>query len=194
MKISLRDVTKKYGDLLVLNQLSLDLESPMTYCLMGPSGSGKTTLLRLLMGLETPDFGIIEGIDIKKVRAVFQEDRLCETFNALENVSLSCDQSLNTEQIKTEMLRLLPEEAIYRPVHTLSGGMKRRAAILRALLSPSQILIMDEPFTGLDPDTKLLVINYIKELSKQKLLIVTTHQEEDITLLDAVPIRMLSVG
>ena len=81
--------------------------------------------------------------------------------------------------------RLLPEDALKKPVHEFSGGMKRRTAILRALLAPSDIIIMDEPFTGLDAETKLAAIQLIKEYSAGKLLLISTHNAEDAELLSA---------
>ena len=81
------------------------------------------------------------------------------------------------------MEALLPAECLNRPVSTLSGGMKRRTAILRALLSPSDMLVMDEPFTGLDEGLKAEVIRYILEQRRRRFLLITTHQEEDVALL-----------
>lgn len=189
MGIKFYDVSKRYGSLAVLDHLNLELEEGKTYCLLGPSGSGKTTLLRLLMGLERPDQGLIKGLEEKKISAVFQENRLCEGFNAVENVSLTAPKSFGTSQIRAALTELLPEEAISRPVSTLSGGMKRRTAICRALVASSDIIVMDEPFSGLDKTTKEKVIACIKSRAAGKLLIVSTHQEEDILLLSATPLR-----
>lgn len=186
--LTIQDLCKSYGDLQILDHFNLKLESGRTYCLMGPSGRGKTTLLRLILGLETPDSGTI--LCPARLTAVFQEDRLCETFSPLDNVRMAASGLLSRTQIHTELCRLLPEESISRPVRTLSGGMKRRVAIARALLAPSDGIVMDEPFTGLDEATKHQVISYIKEKTEQKLLFITTHQEEDAKLLNAVILRL----
>ena len=85
---------------------------------------------------------------------------------------------------------MLPEECLTRPVSTLSGGMKRRVAILRAVLAPSDILLLDEPFTGLDEGTKQEVIRYILDRRAGRFLLVTTHQEEDALLLNGQIIRL----
>lgn len=184
--VILDSISKVYGELPVLNQVSLRLEIGKTYCLMGPSGSGKTTLLRILLGLEQADGGTIEFPDVKQysgIVAVFQENRLCSSFSALENIRMVTNPAMKESHVLEELKRLLPEESILRPVHTLSGGMKRRVAIVRALLAPSYAICMDEPFTGLDEDTKQIVIDYIKEKSAGRLLLVTTHEEDDIAAL-----------
>lgn len=194
------NLSKSYGNLAVLTGLGLELDSGRTYCLMGPSGCGKTTLLRILLGLEPADEGRIcitsastqqpEEISGISLAAVFQENRLCEDFSPLDNVLLVTGNELSRKEVYRQLCRLLPEESILRPVNTLSGGMKRRVAIVRALLSSSRIILMDEPFTGLDEDTKDTVISYIKEKAAGKLLLVTTHQEEDIPALNGELLRL----
>lgn len=193
--ILLKNITKTYDSLPVLKNLSLTLEDGGRYCLMSPSGTGKTTLLRLLMGLEQPDTGSFStasgrAFEELTVSPVFQEDRLCESFSPIENVMMTAGPFCKLSQVKWELGRLLPEECLTRPVSTLSGGMKRRAAIMRALLTPSDILLMDEPFTGLDEEMKHRVIGYIKEKQEGRLLLLTTHQEEDVNLLGALLLRL----
>lgn len=185
MSIQIRNLTKSYDQLSVLRDVNLELSPGQFYCLMGASGAGKTTLLRILLGLEQADDGSISGLSALRTVAVFQENRLCETFSPLENVMLVTHKSMSAQSVKSEMMRLLPEESITRPVWSLSGGMKRRTAILRALLAPSDAIFMDEPFTGLDKQTKQSVIDFIKEKAAGKLLVVSTHQAEDATLLNA---------
>ena len=90
----------------------------------------------------------------------------------------------------TEMGRILPAECLERPVSTLSGGMKRRVAICRAMLADSDAVIMDEPFTGLDAETKQAVISYIKERLNGRILLVSTHQAEDIALFEGRMIQL----
>ena len=198
MILETKDLTKFYNQVPVLSHLNLRFEDTVPNCLMSPSGSGKTTLLRLIMGLEQPDGGSISitgyhGEDqgnAVRFSAVFQEDRLCELFSPMENVMMVTKKSLAAQEIRRQLVRLLPEECLDRPVCTLSGGMKRRAAICRALLAPSHVLLMDEPFTGLDEDNRRLAIEYIKEMVNDRLLILTTHQEEDVELLLGRLIRL----
>lgn len=195
-RLVIQDLSKSYGELSVWNDLNLTLESGHIYCLMGASGSGKTTLFRILLGLESPDCGTFTLTPLPRhpLVAVFQEDRLCEEFSPLDNVELVMKRSAGPvpgrQELYHELVRLLPEEAVLRPVSTLSGGMKRRVAIARALLAPSCGILMDEPFTGLDEDTKQQVIQYIKEKTTGKLLVVSTHQEEDIAALGGALLRL----
>lgn len=219
MKLQIRDLCKHFGDLAVLEHVNLDLESGQIYCLMAPSGKGKTTLFRILMGLETADCGEIRiqnqeeeqiirydrsmrsglartssrAAEIQKkirISAVFQEDRLCESFSVVDNVLMTAASSMTREQVLEELRSLLPEESLNRPVFTLSGGQKRRAAICRALCAPSDLLILDEPFTGLDPATKSEVIKYLQKKSAGKLTLLSTHQEEDLLALNGTRITL----
>lgn len=181
--LQLTGIKKSYGSLTVLDGLELTFWPRANYCIMGPSGSGKTTLLHLLLGLEQPDHGSITG-QPAHFSCVFQEDRLFEQLSPVDNLLLTTP-GLTRSQIKTQLSALLPAESLTRPVSSLSGGMKRRVAIGRALLAPSQAIIMDEPFTGLDEKTKKAVIQFIKGTKKDRLLIISTHQPEDVQLLGA---------
>ena len=98
---------------------------------------------------------------------------------------------ISGDEIRTAMCRLLPEECLNRPVSTLSGGMKRRTAILRALLTRSDLLLMDEPFTGLDEGTKDEVIKFLKEYRQDRFLLISTHQKEDVEKLGGILLTLL---
>ena len=196
MTLELQHISKSYDGLPVLKNLNLSFQQGQCYCLMSPSGSGKTTLLSILMGLEQADHGLIladgtpQDMSSLPASAVFQEDRLCESFSPIENVAMCAGRSLKAPRIKWELARLLPEECLNRPVSTLSGGMKRRVAVARALLIPSHILLMDEPFTGMDDELKRNVISYIREKQDGRLLILSTHQEEDVELIGGELVRL----
>lgn len=190
MSLIVRDVTKSFQGRNVLERVNLTFEEGRTYCLMGPSGSGKTTLLRILLGLERADSGTIEGTRGKRFGMVFQEDRLCESYTALDNVMMTAGGRVSISEAKRQLCRLLPEESVTRPVRTLSGGMKRRTAVCRALLAPWDILLMDEPFTGLDEDMRRQAAGYVREKAAGKLVIVSTHQEEDAEALGAEIVRL----
>ncbi len=190
MSLEICNITKSFNGLKVLENVNLTLEEQNIYCLMGASGSGKTTLFRIILGLEYPDFGVVKGTEGKRFSAVFQENRLCEAYTPLENVLITAKRKVTAEEAKSELCRLLPEEAVSRPVFTLSGGMKRRTAICRAVLACYDILLMDEPFTGLDEITRQEVICYIREKTEKKLVILSTHQEEDVEALGAKLIRL----
>ena len=190
MKLLVNDLSKHFGDLPVLNHLSLEMKSGSIYCLMAPSGKGKTTFFRILMGLESADNGQITGLDGIRISAVFQEDRLCETFTPLDNVLLTADPALTRKQVTAELQTLLPLDTLTRPVYTLSGGQKRRTAICRALLAPFDLLILDEPFTGLDEETRIDVIQYLKRKCVGKLVLLSTHQETDVEALGGIVIHL----
>ena len=196
MTLELQNISKSFDGLPVLKNLNLAFHQGHCYCLMSPSGSGKTTLLRILMGLEQADQGRIladgqpQDMSSLTVSPVFQEDMLCESFSPIENVSMCAGRSVKPSRIKWELSRLLPEECLNRPVSTLSGGMKRRVAVCRALAVPFDAVLMDEPFTGLDEDTRRKVIAFVKQKTNRKLAIISTHQEEDIPLLGGSLIRL----
>lgn len=190
MSLTVRDLSKAFGDLQVFWGVNLTFGDSGIYCLMGASGAGKTTFLRILMGLCKADFGEIQGIRGKRFSAVFQEDRLCEGFTPVDNVMMTAGRQVTREMAERELCRLLPQESVLRPVYTLSGGMKRRTAVCRALLASYDILLMDEPFTGLDEDTRRQVIQYVREKTVGKLVILSTHMEEDVKALGAEVVRL----
>lgn len=187
--LSAQDLDKSFGDLQVLRKVCFHASAGVPCCIMGPSGSGKTTFFRVLLGLEQPDAGSV-ALTVPSsapsspfsVSAVFQEDRLCEGFSPIDNIRLAVP-GLSTASIRRELAKILPEGCLTRPVATLSGGMKRRTAIARALLAPSDMIVMDEPFTGLDDETRQEVIRYVLEMSADRLLLISTHQREDVSLL-----------
>lgn len=188
--IIINRLSKSYGAEHVLINVCLSFSMGKTYCIMGPSGTGKTTLLRILMRLEQADSGEILGTENLRLSAVFQEDRLLDGFTVVENIRFVTGNRYSPKELTAVITRLLPEDSLEKPVCEFSGGMKRRAAILRAILAPSDIIIMDEPFTGLDRDTKLTAIALIKEFCAGKLLLVSTHMEEDAELLGAEILRL----
>ena len=190
MKIEIKNLTKSYNDTPVLDKINMTLSSDRPTCLMGQSGRGKTTLFSVLLGLIKPDSGAILGIENKKFSAVFQEDRLCEELSAVMNLAI-VQENPNKKLISDGLMQLrLSEDEIHRPVSSLSGGQKRRVAIMRAIISESDIILMDEPFKGLDETTKIQVINYIKQNLRGRLLMVITHDEDDAKLLDAEIIKL----
>ena len=185
MRIEIKNLSKSYDGAPVLDNLSLTLTDSKPVCLMGPSGRGKTTLFSILLGLIKADSGSITGIENKQFSAVFQEDRLCEELSALMNLAIVQDNPDKAQL--TDLLKKmgLTDDEIRRPVSQLSGGQKRRVAILRSLVSDSAIVLMDEPFKGLDEDTRRVVINQVKDMLNGRLLMVITHDEQDADLLGA---------
>ena len=188
--LQINDLSKIYGDEQIIRHLTMSLHPNQIYCLMAPSGTGKTTLFRILMGLEPADSGQILGLEGKRIAAVFQEDRLLEGYSALENLRFVTGRQYSTDELTAILQHVLPAESLKKPVCEFSGGMKRRVAILRALLAPSDLVIMDEPFTGLDLETKEIMIELIREYTRGKLVLIATHAAEDAALLSAEIVRL----
>lgn len=188
--IIIQNLTKAYGKTAVFSNLSCIFETGHSYCLTAPSGAGKTTLFKILLGLEKQDAGKITGLEGQTASVVFQEDRLLEGYTALQNIRFVTGKRIAAQEINLHLLRLLPKDSLQKPVCEFSGGMKRRLCVLRALLSPSDFIIMDEPFAGLDREARLSTIRLIRELINGRLLIVATHNPEDAQLLDAA-VRLL---
>lgn len=189
--IGIRNITKSYGEKTVFTDLNIKIESGKITCIMAPSGAGKTTLLRMMMGLEKPDRGNIAGLSGQRFSAVFQEERLCEGMTAAGNIRL-VNPSLTVDQIRNELQRLGMYDCENQPVSELSGGMRRRVSILRALLAEYDVLFMDEPFKGLDSALKKDVIAYVMEKTVGKTVIVVTHDRSEADLLRAEMINLPS--
>ncbi len=175
MNISVKELTKRYREKEVFDRASFFIESGKTTAIMGKSGIGKTTLIKILMGLEKYDSGNIEGLKGKKVAAVFQEDRLCENLSPVTNVLIVCEKRITAERIRCELAEIGLGDSADKTVRELSGGMKRRVAIVRSIMAESDILVLDEPFKGLDQETKNRVIDYLKKRIEGKTVILVTH-------------------
>lgn len=178
--IEMTDICKSYGDLKVLDGFSCQIETGSTTCIMGPSGRGKTTLLRIMMGLESADSGEIDGLKSLRKSVVFQGDRLCENLSAASNISLVCVESVAREQIYGSMQEVgLSYDCMKKPVRQMSGGERRRVEILRALYAEYDILFLDEPFRGLDSETRCMVIQYVRAHTEGKTVVIVTHDSDE---------------
>ena len=181
MDIKVDHVSKAYGEQQILRDLCCVFPEGKTTCIRGRSGCGKTTLIRLLLGLDIPDKGKIEGISDRKISAVFQEDCLCENLSAASNIRLVCTETISDRELEEAYKAV----ALQKPVRELSGGMRRRVSILRALLADSDCVIMDEPLRGLDEKTRIKTIDYILKKTEGKTLIFVTHEEQEAVWLKA---------
>jgi sulfate/thiosulfate ABC transporter, ATP-binding protein len=190
MNINIRNLTKKYGKKEIFKNFSLEIETGKVTALMGKSGFGKTTLIRILMGLEKYDEGKITGLENQKISTVFQEDRLCENLSAITNISIVCEKETSIREISVELEKIGLKESQNKPVKTLSGGMKRRVAIIRCIMAKSDIIIFDEPLKGLDEITKKNVIRYLKEKIRGKTVIIVTHDIEEARQLDGTIVNL----
>lgn len=190
MNINISNLTKKYGKKEIFKNFSLEIEAGKVTALMGKSGFGKTTLIRILMGLEKYDEGKITGLENQKISTVFQEDRLCENLSAITNISIVCEKETSIREISVELEKIGLKESQNKPVKTLSGGMKRRVAIIRCIMAKSDIIIFDESLKGLDEITKKNVINYLKEKIRGKTVIIVTHDIEEARQLDGTIVNL----
>ena len=171
--IVLEGITKAYGEHTVLKDLSLRFSAGSVSCVFAPSGAGKTTLLRLLSGLETPDAGDIRGTDGIRFGVVFQEDRLLPWGSLLGNICFA-NRRLSRADV-FEAMRAVNLSEPDQPASELSGGMARRVALLRALLAENDALLLDEPFKGLDEETRLQVIRFLLAKRNGRTVILVTH-------------------
>lgn len=165
----------------LFQNFSMTVSKGERLCLYGPSGIGKSTLLRLMMELETPDSGRIFYPEKLKKAVVFQEDRLLPFTTVLRNLTLF--GSLSDARRHLAALDLCEYENV-RP-SALSGGMKRRAAIARALTADGDILFLDEPFSGLDRETLARTAAHIVECSRGKTIVMVSHSKDEARLLNA---------
>jgi len=178
MAIKLLNISKKYGEHLALECVNFEIKEGVTTCIMGPSGCGKTTLLRLMLGLENFEEGMITGLSGLKKSVVFQEDRLCENLTVATNIRMISAKKIDDQLLLTAIEQVgLPSECLKRQVSQLSGGQKRRITILRALMSEYDILFMDEPFKGLDLETKKQVMRHVRNKTKGKTVVLVTHDQ-----------------
>ncbi|MBQ6951434.1 MAG: ABC transporter ATP-binding protein [Clostridia bacterium] len=174
--IILKNISKAYDGKQVLNHFSLTLPEGKRTCIMGPSGCGKTTLLNILCGLQKADEGEIRNLP-GKISVVFQENRLCEQFTALENVRMVAPEKTETAKDILASLGLVND--LYQKAASLSGGMKRRVAIARALCFDAPLVVMDEPFKGLDEETKETVMETVMQMTEGKTVLIITHDEQE---------------
>lgn len=178
MRIELKNISKAFAEKPVLRDVSMSFGEGIT-CVMGPSGIGKTTLANIIAGLVPPDSGEILGADNAKISFVFQEDRLLEWETALMNV-------LFVKNNRERAIELLTEaglaESIHKKAAELSGGMKRRVCLCRALIADYDVLILDEPFKGLDVELKPAIMNMVK-LHATGIIICITHDAAEAEFL-----------
>ncbi len=185
--ISFSDVTFGYGFRRpILSHFDLMIPDGGHIALMGASGIGKTTVLRLLSGLEKPRRGTLSGTEGLSVSCVFQEDRLLPHLTALENAALFADSKKAGEMLAA--LGLADAESYYPS--EMSGGMRRRCALARALAHRFDLLILDEAFTGLDNALKEAALSLVRRCAESKMLVMTTLSRAEAEALGANVIVM----
>lgn len=188
--ISVKHLQKSYGTQRVLDDVTFTVTDDQITCVMAPSGVGKTTLLQILMGLEKPDSGTVSLPSNCRWAAVFQEDRLLEHLDAMENLKFVLGNDIDLTDAKSLLEDLGLTELEGKLVRDYSGGMKRRLALARALLAPADALALDEPFSGLDEDNREKAIDCIRRRAEGKPVLLVTHNEDDVAGLNAKLIRL----
>lgn len=191
--IEIQGLCKAFDGQPVLVNWDFSLQKREHLALMGPSGCGKTTFLRILMGLEQPDSGLIQGLDGLRLAPVFQQDRLCPGLSALANLLLVCPRP--TARDRRRALELLEglgltETDWNKPAAQLSGGQRRRAALARALLVPADLVLLDEAFKGLDQDTRRQALALTAAETAGRSLLAVTHDPDEAALLAARVVQM----
>ena len=185
--MKIQHLCKSFDGKVVLDHVSLTLESGGTACLMAPSGRGKTTLLRCIAGLEAPDSGQITDLP-ERIAYVFQEDRLCDGFSAVDNIRLVTGKALGEGEIRRHLEELGLAGSLDQPVRELSGGMRRRVVISRAVCFGADLLLLDEPFKGLDDEARQQTADYIFRHRGAAAILCVTHDREDAAALGGADI------
>lgn len=181
--IEIQHVFFSYREKTIFEDFSLSFEEGKGTAILAPSGKGKSTLLHLLSGLLVPKKGsIVFPNPHPRISMVFQENRLLESFDAFENIKL-VNSRLSNEDIKELLSALKLNDCCNKMAKQLSGGQARRLALARALAYDYDLLLLDEPFTGLDTETKRDVIKFIKKKTLGKTLVLVTHDPEDVKAL-----------
>lgn len=181
MEIKLKNVQKKYSNLSVIENFNISFSDDKVHCIFGPSGSGKSTLLNIITKLENINSGEIIGTENKKFSYVFQEDRLLPWLNVEENIMFVLESNYSKSEAKEKAQKCMDLVKLSKFSKSLprelSGGMKQRLSIARAIAYNGDIFVMDEPFKALDMEIKNELMNYIVEYcyNNNKLLIYTTH-------------------
>ena len=194
--IKVEHITKKFNDLVAVNDVSLEIKKGEIVSLIGPSGSGKSTVLRCIIGLEKPEEGkiFIDGQEfnedsenysqlLKKMGFVFQHFNLFPHKTVLENLTLaqikvlnrSEDEAIVVAQKYLDRVGLLDKQDEYP--NKLSGGQKQRVAIARSLCMNPEVMLFDEPTSALDPEMVIEVLEVMQELAKEGMtMVVVTHE------------------
>jgi NitT/TauT family transport system ATP-binding protein len=183
--VALRAVTRRFGDQVVLDRFTLELADGSVTALTGANGVGKTTVGRLVLGLDTPDAGQIEGLAGRRRAAVFQENRLCEHLSAVGNVRLVLPRSA-WDRPEADLRALgLDDTALGKPVSELSGGQRRRVAMARALVNGADLVVLDEPTTGVDAESKPAIMRFLAERLSGCTVLLITHDAAEAECLGA---------
>lgn len=190
--LMIKEITKSYGKQKVLENISFNLNESEQICIYGKSGIGKTTLLRIIAGLEKADSGKITFVG--KVSMVFQEDRLLENTDVYTNLYCVLGSRFDKAEVDMHLKEVGLEGAGNKIVSELSGGMKRRVAIVRCMMKSSEIILLDEPFKGLDTILKDNIIRYVVKYLNGRAVIMVTHDISEAEKIQAEIIEIKNLG
>ena len=187
MSLEIKNLTKRFGKKTIISELSYRFSDKGLYILRGKSGIGKTTLLRIIAGLDKDYSGEVIDGGVERISFAFQEYRLFPQLSALENVMIASKNINDVDKIKAKdlltQLGFLPEDMQLLPSE-LSGGMKQRVSLARAFMKNAPVILLDEPTKELDAALCRQVCEMIKKIARDKLVILVTHRDDDLSLLD----------
>lgn len=183
--ISIRGLSKKLGERQVLSDVNMDIPGNRITCLMAPSGWGKTTLLNIIAGLTPPDTGSVTGLEGKSIAYAFQEPRLLPWKSVRGNIEFAIKGKFPKDECERRIGKWLKavhlEESANLLPAQLSGGMAQRTALARALALEADVVLLDEPFNGIDESLKDGIIHSLKDIWKSKgtTVIMVTHNGDE---------------
>lgn len=193
IKLRIKNMNKKYNDNIIFDNFDIEFDANKVNCIVGKSGCGKSTLLNIVSGIvknDSEDFKTMEDLGISYI---FQEDRLIEWLNVEDNIKFVVDKKYKKEILERKLQDYLDLAGIiqykkYYP-QMLSGGIRQRVNIVRALIYPSKVIIMDEPFKSIDIKNKNIIMEKLKYILKKEVrtvLFVTHDIDEALFLADKI--------
>ena len=188
MKIEIKDLSKSYEGKQIFKDFSLTLESKKVNSIIGASGGGKSTLLNMIAGLLEKDSGSVFGVNEEEISYIFQEDRLLEWLTVRENIEIFIYNYYSREEAEKVIDKIFNilniKDTLNEYPAKLSGGMRQRVNIARALIKPSKVILMDEPFKSLDYKTKYLIIKELKSIfqKEDRMVFFVTHDVDEAIL------------
>lgn len=185
VKVEIKDLTKIYNDKTIFNKFSIELLSDKVNCIVGESGCGKSTFLNIIAGLTSKNEGIIKEVNNKDISYIFQEDRLIEWLTIYDNLKMSLRKYAKKDELEERINYILEiidlKDVKNKYPSQLSGGMRQRINIARAIGKPSKIILMDEPFKSLDYKIKYSIIDELKDIifNEERIVIMVTHDVDE---------------